>query len=101
MAVRWSVLPYMPNAQASTYGGLPGTTVSFYASGFARQEVVHVYIGHAQNNTGNMVSCFLTDDRGNAVAAGSYVVPAAVVEDMYGPDVRARTNMGTMTVAGQ
>jgi hypothetical protein len=75
VAVRWSVLPYMPNAQASTYGGLPGTTISFYASGFARQEVVHVYIGHAQANTGNMVSCFLTDSRGNAVAAGSYVVP--------------------------
>ena len=75
VAVSWTVLPYMPNAQASTYGGLPGTTVSFYASGFARQEVVHVYVGRAQNNGGNMVSCFQTDDRGNAVAAGSYVVP--------------------------
>ncbi|HEX6477887.1 MAG TPA: zinc ribbon domain-containing protein [Ktedonobacteraceae bacterium] len=75
VAVGWSVLPYMPNAQASTYGGLPGTTISFYASGFARQEVVHVYVGHAQNNSGNMVSCFRTDDRGNAVAAGSYVIP--------------------------
>src|SRR6185312_2475943 len=75
VAVSWSVLPYMPNAQASTYGGLPGTTVSFYASGFASQEVVHVYVGHTQNNAGNMVSCFRTDNRGNAVAAGSYVVP--------------------------
>jgi hypothetical protein len=73
--VSWTVLPYMPNAQTSTYGGLPGTTVSFYASGFARQEVVHAYIGHTQNNAGNMVGCFRTDDRGNAVAAGSYVVP--------------------------
>ncbi len=36
-----------------------------------------------------------------ATIPGSYVVPAAVVEDMYGPDVRARTNMGTMTVAPQ
>jgi hypothetical protein len=75
VAVSWSVLPYMPNAQASTYGGLPGTTVSFYASGFAKQEVVHVYVGHTQGNAANMVSCFRTDDRGNAVAAGSYVIP--------------------------
>src|SRR5260370_27037678 len=45
VSVRWMVEPYMPNAQASTYGGLPGTTISFYASGFARQEVVHVYVG--------------------------------------------------------
>ncbi len=75
VAISWTVLPYMPNAQASTYGALPGTTVSFYATGFARQEVVHVYIGHTQNNAGNMVSCFRTDERGNAAAAGSYVVP--------------------------
>jgi uncharacterized protein YfaS (alpha-2-macroglobulin family) len=29
------------------------------------------------------------------------VVPAAVVEDMYAPDVRARTGMGQMTIAAQ
>jgi len=65
----------MPNAQASTYGGLPGTTVSFYATGFAHNEVVHVYVGRTQNSTGSMVSCFSTDQKGNAAAAGSYVVP--------------------------
>jgi hypothetical protein len=36
-----------------------------------------------------------------ATIPGSYVVPAAVVEDMYGPDVRARTSMGTMNIAAQ
>ena len=36
-----------------------------------------------------------------ATVPGSFVVPAAVVEDMYGPDIRARTNMGTMTIAAQ
>ena len=75
VAVRWTVEPYMPSAQASTYGGLPGTTVTFYVSGFARNEVVHVYTGHTENNPGNMVSCFRADDRGNAVSAGSYVIP--------------------------
>ena len=75
VAVNWMVQPYMPNAQASTYGGLPGTTVSFYATGFARNEVVHVYVGRTQNSTGSMVSCFSTDQKGNAAAAGSYVVP--------------------------
>ena len=75
VAVGWTVLPYMPNAQASTYGGLPGTTVSFYATGFARDEVVHVYVGHTGNSASNMVSCFRTDDQGNVAAAGSYVIP--------------------------
>src|SRR5260370_13358252 len=68
VAVKMTVLPYMPQAQTSAYGGLPGTPVSFYASGFARDEVVHVYIGHEVNNASNMVSCFRTDDRGNVGA---------------------------------
>ena len=75
VGVGWMVEPYMPSAQASTYGGLPGTTVTFYVSGFASNEVVHVYTGHTANNAGNMVSCFRSDDRGNAVSAGSYVIP--------------------------
>ncbi|MFM9863964.1 MAG: alpha-2-macroglobulin family protein [Micropepsaceae bacterium] len=33
-----------------------------------------------------------------ATVPGSYTVPAAVVEDMYAPDIVARTNMGTMSV---
>jgi hypothetical protein len=36
-----------------------------------------------------------------ATVPGSYVVPAGVVEDMYAPDIRARTNMGQMTIASQ
>jgi uncharacterized protein YfaS (alpha-2-macroglobulin family) len=36
-----------------------------------------------------------------ATVPGSYVVPAALVEDMYAPDVRARTNMGRMSIAAQ
>ena len=36
-----------------------------------------------------------------ATVPGTFVVPAAVVEDMYAPDVRARTNMGAMTIAAQ
>jgi len=75
VSVHWIVQPYMPNAQASTYGGLPGTTISFYASGFARQEVVHVYVGGGSGGGGTLVSCFNTDDKGNAAAAGSYVIP--------------------------
>ena len=77
VSVKMTVLPYTPQAQTSAYGGLPGTTVSFYASGFARDEVVHVYLGHDQNNAAHMVSCFRTDDRGNVGAAGSYVIPGS------------------------
>src|SRR5258708_28660655 len=76
VSVRWMVQPYMPNAQASTYGGLPGTTISFYASGFARQEVGHVYVGGGLGGGGTLGSGFNTDDRGNAGGAGSYGLPA-------------------------
>ncbi|HLI05342.1 MAG TPA: zinc ribbon domain-containing protein [Ktedonobacteraceae bacterium] len=75
VAVSWSVLPYMPSAQTSTYGGLPGTTVTFYASGFARNEIVHVYVGGTQGGGGKLVSCFRTDGRGDAVSVGSYIIP--------------------------
>ncbi|MGH6871129.1 MAG: alpha-2-macroglobulin family protein [Rhizomicrobium sp.] len=34
-----------------------------------------------------------------AVTAGRYTMPAAVVEDMYAPATRARTDLGTVTVA--
>ncbi|MFN9542821.1 MAG: hypothetical protein ACK59B_06500, partial [Alphaproteobacteria bacterium] len=34
-----------------------------------------------------------------ATVPGSYTVPAALVEDMYAPRVRARTGMGQLTIA--
>lgn len=68
------VLPYTPLAEASTYGGRPGTTVTFYGTGWAREEVVHVYAGQTQNGPGQMVSCFLSDANGNFGAAGSYTL---------------------------
>ena len=36
-----------------------------------------------------------------ATVPGTYVFPAAVVEDMYAPDIRARTGMGTLSIAAQ
>src|SRR5262249_27460236 len=35
-----------------------------------------------------------------AVTPGKYVLPGAQVEDMYHPDVRARTQPGSLTVVG-
>ncbi|HZR00252.1 MAG TPA: hypothetical protein VFC93_15725 [Chloroflexota bacterium] len=71
----FDIQPYTPNAQPSTYGGRPGTAVTFYATGFARSETVFVYIGRNQTSEGQMVSCFGTNAQGNAAAAGSYVIP--------------------------
>jgi hypothetical protein len=69
----FDVLPYLPSAQASTYGAMPGTTVSFYATGFAANEVVLVYANHNQ-----LVTAFRVDGKGSAAAAGSYIVPSSV-----------------------
>ncbi len=74
-AVNFTVLPYSPVIQPSTYGGFPGTTISFYVAGFARSEVVHVYAGHTKSTMGTMIGCFQTNDRGSAAAVGSYLIP--------------------------
>jgi nucleoid-associated protein YgaU len=72
----FDTLPYTPSAQPSTYGGRPGTTLTFYAIGFARDEIVHALVGRTQDNPGQEVSCFRTDAQGNAASGGSYIVPA-------------------------
>lgn len=69
----FTVLPFSPSAQPSTYSALPGTSVSFYAIGFAPNEVVLVYIG-GQGGTGQLVSAFRVNAQGKASAAGHYVV---------------------------
>ena len=71
----FDTLPYTPSAQPSTYGGRPGTTLTFYAIGFARNEIVHALVGRTQDSAGQEVSCFRTDPQGNAASGGSYVVP--------------------------
>jgi hypothetical protein len=73
----FTVLPYMPSAQASTYGALPGTTVSFYAKGFSANEVVLVY------SDGKLVTAFRVNSQGSASAQGSYVVPSGVANNVY------------------
>jgi hypothetical protein len=72
------VLPYTPLAETSTYGGRPGTTVTFYGTGWAREEVVHVYAGQNPQSRGDMVSCFMTDANGNFGAAGSYTLSGSL-----------------------
>jgi hypothetical protein len=79
----FDVLPYSPVAQASTYGALPGTTISFYASGFAANEVVEVYLGRGQGNSGQLVSAFRVDSHGRAAAAGNYVIPNGTGPALY------------------
>lgn len=73
----FDVLPYTPYAEPSTYGGQPGTSLTFYGSGFARNEIVRVYVGRGQGETGKQVACFTTDDQGSIVGGSvSYTVPA-------------------------
>ncbi len=71
----FTVLPYTPTAVPSAYGASPGTTLTFYAAGFARNEVVHVYASSSSDTQGTLVSCFSTNDQGAAGAAGGYLIP--------------------------
>jgi hypothetical protein len=79
----FDILPYNPSAQASTYGALPGTTISFYATGFAANEVVEVYLGRGQGNSGQLVSAFRVNSHGSAAAAGNYVIPNGTGPALY------------------
>jgi hypothetical protein len=79
----FDVLPYNPVAQASTYGAMPGTALTFYASGFAANEVVLVYTGGGHGQTGQLVSAFRVSAMGTASAAGHYIVPSGVGPGLY------------------
>lgn len=72
----FDVLPYTPNVQPSTYGGRPGTTITFYGDGFARDEVVRVYVDRTRDSPGRQVSCAKADSQGRIGAGGSYTIPA-------------------------
>jgi hypothetical protein len=70
----FTVLPYTPSVQASTYGAMPGTSISFYARGFAPGEVVLVYLGRDKGSAGQLVTAFRVDAQGNAAAGGKYII---------------------------
>jgi len=79
----FTVEPYLPSVQASTYGALPGTTLSFYATGFAANEVVLVYLGATKGQMGKLVTAFRVNANGAADAAGDYIVPSGVQGALY------------------
>lgn len=73
--------PYSPMAQPSTWGGRPGTSMSFYARGYAPNEVVLVYANRTPTNPGELVTAFRADPTGSAFGAGRYTIPG----DAHGP----------------
>ena len=75
-AVTFEVLPYTPYVEPSTYGGRPGTTLTFYGSGFASDETVHIYVGATHDSPGTEVGTLKADAQGNVRAGGSYTIPA-------------------------
>lgn len=66
----FAAMPYNPTVRTSTWGGLPGTMLNFYAKGFAANEAVHVYV------QGELVAAFRVNSAGSALAAGTYTIPA-------------------------
>lgn len=72
--VNFNVEPYMPVAAPSSYGGGPGTAITFYGTGFARNEIVRVWIGREGGGRAEVADMH-TDGRGNLVArAGLYLI---------------------------
>lgn len=73
----FDVLPYTPYAEASTYGGQPGTALTFYGQGFAKDEIVRVYVGRGEGSKGREVACFKTNNQGAIIGGtASYTIPS-------------------------
>lgn len=84
---------YMPSVRTSTWGGLPGTMLNFYAKGFAPNEAVHVFV------QGDLVAAFRVNEKGSALAAGTYTIPADAQNKVVFKLVGARSQgVGTATV---
>jgi hypothetical protein len=72
--VNFIVQPYMPIAAPSSYGGGPGTAITFYGTGFARHETVRVFVGEPGGGR-TQVAIMHTDGHGNLISrAGLYLV---------------------------
>ncbi|GII21597.1 hypothetical protein [Planosporangium mesophilum] len=93
----FSVLPYMPMARTSTYGGSPGTSISFYGSGFGANEAVHVYAAKGKGAKPQLVGAFRTDAAGGARAVGRYTIPGDAGDAVLFTLVGQRSG-GTATV---
>jgi len=93
----FSVLDYTPAVRPSAYGGLPGTVISFYATGFAPKEAVHVFVGGGSGGQGELVSAFRVDEKGSASAAGHYLVPGDASNELTFT-LRGARSGGTATV---
>jgi hypothetical protein len=84
---------YMPSVRGSTWGGLPGTVMNFYAKGFAPNEAVHVYVDE------ELVSAFRVNSKGKAVAAGKFMIPSDVEKSVEFEMVGARSGgVGKLSV---
>jgi hypothetical protein len=75
VASGFTMLPYMPQARTNAYGGLPGTVVNFYATQFAPNEAVHVYVKASKGAKGDLIGAFRVDAKGAARAVGQYTIP--------------------------
>ena len=72
--VTFTVLPYTPVAAPSSYGGGPGTAITFYGTGFARNETVRVWVSRPGGGR-TQVATMRTNGRGNLIARpGLYLI---------------------------
>jgi len=74
--VSFQVAQYSPTVQPSTWSGRPGTVITFYGHGFARNELVRVRRAATQSKPAEEVSCFRTNENGEVGGLGSYIIQA-------------------------
>jgi hypothetical protein len=71
--VNFTVQPYLPIAAPSSYGGGPGTAITFYGTGFARHETVRVFEAQG-GGARTQVAVMHTDAHGNLMARAGLIL---------------------------
>jgi len=75
IVAKFVVLPFSPSLELSNYAGRPGTPIAFVGSGWARNEILHAYIGEGRAQAAN----FQADASGAFNAVGGFRLPIGTV----------------------
>jgi hypothetical protein len=78
----FTIQKFTPTVRTSTYGGLPGTAITFFGTGFAPSEVVKVFGSKAKGSPSALVSACRADAQGKISACGSYVIPSSAGDNV-------------------
>ena len=99
--VDFEAAQYSPSIEPSTWAGRPGTTVTFYGNGFARNELVRVRRAATPARPAQEVSCFRTNENGEVGGLGAYTVQPTDEEGQLNLSLSTEKSLLTLSLSIQ